>query len=51
MDEAAKTDRLAFLAEGRLVAEGTPAELLARAGAADLEEAVLRLTSADGGER
>jgi ABC-2 type transport system ATP-binding protein len=51
IDEAAKTDRLAFLAEGRLVAEGTPAELLARSGAADLEDAVLRLTAPTGGER
>ena len=44
MDEAARTDRLAFLADGALVAEGPPAELLVRTGAADLETAVLRLT-------
>ncbi|MBI2761797.1 MAG: ABC transporter ATP-binding protein [Chloroflexi bacterium] len=44
MDEAARTDRLVLLTDGEAVAEGTPAELLARAGAADLEEAVLRLT-------
>lgn len=44
MDEAARADRLAFLSDGALVAEGTPAELLACAGAQDLEAAVLRLT-------
>ena len=44
MDEAARADRLAFLSEGALVAEGTPTELLARAAASDLETAVLRLT-------
>ena len=44
MDEAARADRLAFLSDGALVAEGTPAELRARAGARDLETAVLRLT-------
>ena len=44
MDEAARTDRLAFLLDGRVVAEATPAEMLARTGAADLEDAVLRLS-------
>ena len=44
MDEAARTDRLALLADGHLVADGTPAALLARTGAADLEAALLRLT-------
>ncbi len=44
MDEAAHTDRLAFLLGGRLVAEGTPAEFLSRTGASDLESAVLRLS-------
>lgn len=42
MDEAARADRLAFLSEGALVAEGSPAELLASANAPDLESAVLR---------
>ena len=46
MDEAERADRLAFLADGRLVTEGTPAEILARTGAAGLEEAVLRLSAA-----
>lgn len=44
MDEAARADRLAFLSEGALVAEGSPGDLLDRAGADDLETAVLRLT-------
>ncbi len=44
MEEAARTGQLAFLAGGRVVADGTPEELLARAGASDLEEAILRLT-------
>jgi ABC-2 type transport system ATP-binding protein len=47
MDEAARTDRLAFLLDGRVVAEAAPAELLARTGAADLEDAVLRLSEGD----
>ena len=45
MDEAARTDRLAFLADGAIVAEGAPAELLARTSTADLEEALLLLTT------
>jgi ABC-type multidrug transport system ATPase subunit len=48
MDEAARVDRLAFLSEGRVVAEGSPAELLAKTGAADLEAALLRLTEPAG---
>jgi ABC-2 type transport system ATP-binding protein len=44
MDEAAHTDRLVFLMEGQVVTEGTPADILARSGAEDLEDAVLRLT-------
>lgn len=44
MDEAAHTDRLAFMAGGRLLAEGTPDDLLERTGAADLEAAVLALS-------
>lgn len=49
MDEAAKVDRMAFIVEGRIVAEGPPAELVARTGAPDLESAVLRLTEAGTG--
>ncbi len=43
MDEAARCDRLGLVRAGRLLAEGTVAELCARAGAADLESAFLAL--------
>ncbi|MEU5264657.1 ABC transporter ATP-binding protein [Amycolatopsis sp. NPDC021455] len=43
MDEAARCDDLLLLHRGRLLARGTPAELRARTGAADLEQAFLRL--------
>jgi ABC-2 type transport system ATP-binding protein len=46
MDEAARVDRMAFIVDGRIVAEGAPAELLRRTGAPDLETAVLELTEA-----
>ena len=46
MDEAAHTDRLAFLMDGAVAAEGSPRELLARTGAVDLEQAVLALSEA-----
>lgn len=46
MDEAARADQLAFFAGGRIVATGTPEELLERGGAGDLEQALLVLTSA-----
>jgi len=43
MDDAARCDRLAFLREGRVIANGTPDELKQRTGkpGADLEEAFL----------
>jgi ABC-2 type transport system ATP-binding protein len=41
MDEAAKCDRLAMIREGRIIADGPVNELIARAGAKDLEEAFL----------
>jgi ABC-2 type transport system ATP-binding protein len=41
MDEAARCDRLGFMRAGKLLAEGTAAELQDRAGAATLEEAFL----------
>ncbi len=50
MDEAAHVDRLVFLSDGCIVAEGTPAELRERAQAPDLETAVLRLTESGTGE-
>lgn len=36
--------RIGFLAHGKLVAEGTPLELMRRAGAATLDDAFIRLT-------
>lgn len=44
MDEAAHTDQLAFIVDGQLVANGTPASLLELTDAPDLEAAVLQLT-------
>ena len=46
MDEAGRCDELLLLRAGRLLARGTGTEIRERAGAADLEEAFLRL---DGG--
>lgn len=43
MDEAERCDRLGFMRQGRLIAEGPPAELRARSGMADLEQAFLAL--------
>jgi ABC-2 type transport system ATP-binding protein len=43
IEEADRCDELLLLRGGRLVAEGTPAELRARSGAEDLEEAFVRL--------
>jgi ABC-2 type transport system ATP-binding protein len=51
MDEADRCQRLLLLREGRLLADQTPEQLRHRTGAADLEEAFLRLIlrqSADG---
>jgi sodium transport system ATP-binding protein len=42
-------DRLVVIAEGRVVAEGTPAELRQMTGQRDLEEVFLRAVA--GGER
>ena len=44
-DEVAPGDRVVVLHEGRVLAEGTFAEILARGGAAGLDEAFLRLTA------
>ncbi|MGZ4400246.1 MAG: ABC transporter ATP-binding protein [Gaiellaceae bacterium] len=43
MDEADHCDSLLLLREGRLVATGTPADIRARTGTDDLDEAFLRL--------
>ena len=45
MDEAARCDQLLFMREGRFLAEATPAQILARTGASDLEEAFLLLAT------
>jgi ABC-2 type transport system ATP-binding protein len=53
MDEAERCDRLGFICQGKLLAEGNAAELRAQAGAASLEEAFLRFAggAATGGKR
>jgi len=48
MDEADRCDRIAFVAEGRVLDVGTASELRARTGAASVEDAFLRLR--DGGQ-
>ncbi len=45
MDEAARCDRLLFMREGKFLAADTPQALLARTGAATLEEAFLELAT------
>lgn len=45
MDEAARCDYLVLMRDGSLLAAATPRELLARAGAADLESAFLDLAT------
>lgn len=45
MDEAERCDRLGFMRQGHLLAEGTAAELRAQAGADTLEEAFLLLAN------
>jgi ABC-2 type transport system ATP-binding protein len=49
MDEAKHCDRIGLMHRGRLVAEGGPAQVVQGAGAADLEEAFLKLASRDKG--
>ena len=53
MDEAERCDRLGFMRQGRLLAEGSAAELRAQAGASTLEKAFLRFAEGHtaGGER
>ena len=46
MDEAERCDRLGFLRQGRLLAEGSAADLRRAAGTATLEEAFLQFSSA-----
>jgi ABC-2 type transport system ATP-binding protein len=46
MDEADRSDDLVLMREGRVVATGTPAGLLAESGQADIEDAFLALAEA-----
>ncbi len=45
MDEAARCDRLGLIHSGRVLAQGTSRELIARAGTSDLEGAFLALSA------
>jgi ABC-2 type transport system ATP-binding protein len=53
MDEAERCDRLGFMRQGRLLAEGSAAELRKRKGTRTLEEAFLKFVEAgnEGGSR
>jgi ABC-2 type transport system ATP-binding protein len=48
MDEASRCDRLGLIRAGRVLAEGSAAELMRRAGTQDLEAAFLKLAGAAG---
>jgi ABC-2 type transport system ATP-binding protein len=50
MDEASRCTRLLLMRDGAILAEDTPAALLARTGAKDVEGAFLRLVAAGAGE-
>ena len=43
MDEAARCEQVLLMRAGRLIAEGSPAELRTRTGEQDLEQAFLQL--------
>ena len=47
MDEAGRCDRLGFMREGRLIAEGSPEQLRQSSGMTDLEQAFLKFAEAD----
>ena len=46
MDEASRCSRLLLMRDGRILADDTPKQLQARTGAADVEDAFLRLVEA-----
>lgn len=47
MDEAERCDRLLLMREGRVIADGTPAEIKEKAGADDIESAFLAIVHED----
>ena len=49
MDEAERCDALLLMREGRIIAHGTPAEIKAAQGVADIESAFLALVEGDQG--
>jgi ABC-2 type transport system ATP-binding protein len=51
MDEAERSDRLAFLSRGRLIAQGTPAEITAQFGKPSVEDVFIELQVKDEGEQ
>jgi ABC-2 type transport system ATP-binding protein len=51
MDEATRCDRLLLLSQGRVLADATPAQLLERTGAANVEDAFLALETGLGDAR
>lgn len=51
MDEALRCDRLLLMRDGRIIADTTPAQLLAGTGQTDAEAAFLALIERDTGER
>ena len=50
MDEAGRCDRIGFMHNGRLIAEGRPEELLEMTGTRDLEDAFMRFSGGNGRE-
>lgn len=48
MDEAARCDRILLLRQGKIIASGTPKELLEQTGAKSMEDAFLLFSDTDG---
>jgi ABC-2 type transport system ATP-binding protein len=48
MDEADRCDRLLLMREGRIIADGSPADIRERTGSADIEAAFLRVVEEAG---
>jgi ABC-2 type transport system ATP-binding protein len=47
MDEAERCNRLLLMREGRIIADGTPAEIREKSGAEDIEQAFLSIVTED----